>query len=239
MIIKAIAVDDEVLALHKIERFCKQVEYIDLVEKFNNPVDAEAFLMYNRIDLVFLDVQMNEFTGLELLKRLKVKPHIILTTAFSHYTLKAFELDVDDYLLKPIRFERFKKAVDKVFMRFELENSVSLTPAADEENSEFIFVKSGRKLLKVRLNDILYIEGMRDYLLIVTYRKKIDVLMVFDRMLEILPPGRFLRVHRSYIVSMSKIESVSLNAVVVGSRQIPLSKTYRNSFRERFSSFAR
>lgn len=237
MILKAIAIDDEVLALHKIERFCNQIEYIDLIGKFDNPVDAESFIRYNNVDLLFLDVQMNEYSGLELMNRLESKPHVILTTAFGHYSLKAFDLDIDDYLLKPIRFDRFKRATDKVYRRFKLEVSALNSHGAAEDDSGYIYVNSGRKLERIALNDIQYIEGMRDYLRIVTYKKKHMVLMVFSKMLDLLPDQEFIRVHRSYIVSLPKVEEVKKDSLVVYGKRIPLSKTYRKSFNEKFGNF--
>ena len=237
MMMKAIAIDDEVLALHKIERFCKQIDYIDLIGKFDNPVDAESFFRYNKVDLLFLDVQMNEYSGLELLGRLESKPHVILTTAFGHYSLKAFDLEIDDYLLKPIRFDRFKKATDKVYKIFNLEVSALNNTRATDDDSEFIYVNSGRKLERIALNDIQYIEGMRDYLRIVTYKKRYMVLTVFSKMLDLLPDKRFIRVHRSYIVSLPKVEEVKKDSLVVYGKSIPLSKTYKKSFNEKFESF--
>ncbi|MEE4115868.1 MAG: LytTR family DNA-binding domain-containing protein [Marinilabiliaceae bacterium] len=237
MILKAIAIDDEVLALHKIERFCRQVDYIDLIGKFDNPVDAESFFRYNKVDLLFLDVQMNEYSGLELLNRLESKPHVILTTAFGHYSLKAFDLEIDDYLLKPIRFDRFKKATDKVYKIFKLEVSALNNTGATDDDSAYIYVTSGRKLERIALNDIQYIEGMRDYLRIITYKKKHMVLTVFSKMLDLLPEKEFCRVHRSYIVSLHKVEEVKNNSLVVYGNSIPLSKTYRKSFNEKFGIF--
>lgn len=237
MILKAIAIDDEVLALHKIERFCNKIEYIDLIGKFDNPVDAESFIRFNKVDLLFLDVQMNEYSGLELMNRLESKPHVILTTAFGHYSLKAFDLDIDDYLLKPIRFDRFEKATDKVYKRFKLEVSALNSSQKVDDGSGYIFINSGRKLERIALNDIQYIEGMRDYLQIITYKKKHMVLTVFSKMLDMLPTKEFIRVHRSYIVSLSKIEEVKKDSLVVYGKRIPLSKTYRKSFSEKFEVY--
>lgn len=238
MRIRAIAIDDEVLALQKIARFCSQVEYIDLVERFDDPQRAWHFLKHHDIDLIFLDIQMDELSGIEFLKRLEKKPYTILTTAFSNYTLKAFELDVVDYLLKPIRYERFRQATDKVYDRAAKERDfLSSHGREDVQGDDYIFVKSGTKQVKIVLHEILYIEGMKDYLSIKTYNHNHMVLQVFDRMLEMLPAERFVRVHRSYIIALDKVESIKSRSIVIRGREIPVSKTYRQSFREAFEKY--
>lgn len=240
MRINAIAVDDEVLALQKIKRFCKQVEYINLMEIFNNPLDAIYFLKHNRVDLMFLDIQMDEISGIEMISRIDKSPLVILTTAFSHYSLKAFDLDVVDYLLKPIRFDRFRKAADRAYAKIKLEIKASdKSPEQDYSSEEkFIFIKSGRQRIKIYLNDILYIEGMKDYLAINTIKGKYLTLQVFNTMLDQLPEESFLRVHRSFIVSLDKIENVSSGKITIYQKDIPVSKTYRDKFESRFSEFA-
>lgn len=238
MRIRAIAVDDEVLALDKIERFCKQVDFINLLAKFDNPVDASYYLKHNIVDVIFLDVQMDEYTGIELIKSLDVKPKIILTTAFSQYSLKAFELDVTDYLMKPIRFDRFRMAANKARKLVQMEKSNIDTTHSVADNGDYIFVKSGRKTIKIYLNDILYIEGMKDYLSVTTYKKKFLVLMVFNKMIDLLPEDKFVRIHRSFIVAFDQIESVQADSVLICSRNIPVSKTYRSEFKTRFEKFA-
>lgn len=238
MKIRAIAIDDEVLALQKIARYCSQVDYIDLVERFDDPQRAWYFMKHHKTDLIFLDIQMDELSGIEFLKRLESKPFTILTTAFSHYTLKAFELDVVDYLLKPIRFERFKQATDKVYERFIKEQAFTKTGNRVEESpDDYIFVKSGTRQVKILLHEILFIEGMKDYLSIKTFSQRHMVLQIFDRMIEMLPAERFVRVHRSFIIALDKIETIKSKSVIIRGREIPVSITYRQSFKEAFRKF--
>jgi len=170
MKMNCIAIDDEVLALKKIERYAEKIDYLNLLGTFNNALSTFSFLKENHIDLIFLDVQMDEFTGIQLLETLKNPPYIVLTTAFDEYALKAYELDVVDYLLKPIPFERFFKAVEKVYARFIKDTPIQNMPPQTEitrqhpEKPDYTFVKSGNKTFKVYFSKILYIEGMRDYL---------------------------------------------------------------------------
>jgi DNA-binding LytR/AlgR family response regulator len=231
MKIRSIAVDDEVLALQKITRFCNQIEYIDLVATFENPLDALHYLKHNHVDLAFIDIKMDGMSGLELLGKLESPLYAILTTAFSHYSLKAFDLDVVDYLVKPIRPERFRVATDKVRERVAKDRVFRMVNDTDKEiNPEYIFLKSGYSTRKVYLRDILYIEGMRDYLSVRTYSSRILVLQIFEIMLKILPAERFLRVHRSYIIALDKIDSYNAAEVVINGRELPVSKTYRKQF---------
>jgi len=234
MILKAIAIDDEVLALQKIERFCSQINYIDLLKTFDNPLEAYYFLCDNKIDMLFLDIRMEYMSGIELLGRLEEPPYTILTTAFSQYSLKAFDLDVVDYLLKPIRPDRFKVATDKVLDRVKKDIIINSEEAKiSDTDNKYIFLKSGYKTQKVFLSDILYIEGMRDYLSVKTYRKSIVVLMTFEKILEMLPCDKFIRIHRSYIVAFNKINSYSSREVQIKDRVLPVSKTYSKEFTDR------
>ncbi len=186
MIINCITVDDEPLALEKLKDYIDKVQYLNLMASFDNGADSLNFLKKNRVDLIFLDIQMDDFTGIQLLEALKDRPKVILTTAYDQYAIKGYELDVSDYLLKPISFERFIKAVEKVYAIIEKESTVLNTLRESEihsdKKSDFIFVKSDYKLQKVRFVDILYIEGMKDYLRIVTPEKRLMVLQNFKKM---------------------------------------------------------
>lgn len=235
MKINCIAVDDEVLALKKIKRYAEKIDYLNLMETFDNALSTFSFLKENKVDLIFLDIQMDEFTGIQLLETLKDPPYVILTTAFDEYALKAYELDVIDYLLKPIPFERFVKAVEKVYARFLKENTVR-TPHNIEENSvepespEYTFIKSGSKTVKVYMDKILYIEGMRDYLQIHTEDRKIMTLLNFKKMEEILDSNKFIRVHKSYIIAIDKIDYIESNTIKIKDKLIPVSNTYKVAF---------
>jgi DNA-binding LytR/AlgR family response regulator len=231
-----IAVDDEVLALKKIKRYAEKIDYLNLLGTFDNALSTFSFLRENNIDLIFLDIQMDEFTGIQLLETLKDPPYVILTTAFDEYALKAYELDVMDYLLKPIPFERFVKAVEKVYARF-LKDKHSHTRNLQIENKdqqrekpEYTFVKSGNKTVKMYFNKILYIEGMRDYLQIHTEDSKIMTLLNFKKIQDLLDSEKFVRVHKSYIVAIDKIDYIENNAIKIRDKLIPVSSSYKIAF---------
>ncbi len=236
MKMNCIAVDDELLALKKIQRFAEKIDYLNLVGTFDNALSTFTFLRENKVDLIFLDIQMDEFTGIQLLETLKDPPYVILTTAYDEYALKAYELDVIDYLLKPIPFERFVKAVEKVYARFLKDQNHQLQPLASNnqetqnDQAEFTFIKSGNKTVKVYFNKILYIEGQRDYLQIHTEDSKIMTLLNFKKIQELLDPQRFIRVHKSYVISIDKIDYIENNAIRIKDKLIPVSNTYKVAF---------
>lgn len=236
MKMNCIAVDDELLALKKIQRFAEKIDYLNLLGTFDNALSTFTFLRENKIDLIFLDIQMDEFTGIQLLETLKDPPYVILTTAYDEYALKAYELDVVDYLLKPIPFERFVKAVEKVYARFLKDQNhyqqplVGSVTESQPEQPEFTFIKSGNKTVKVYFNKILYIEGQRDYLQIHTEDSKIMTLLNFKKIQELLDPQRFIRVHKSYVISIDKIDYIENNAIRIKDKLIPVSNTYKVAF---------
>ena len=236
MKMNCIAVDDEILALKKIKRYAEKIDYLNLLGTFDNALSTFSFLRENRVDLIFLDIQMDEFTGIQLLETIKDPPHVILTTAFDEYALKAYELDVIDYLLKPIPFERFVKAVEKVYARFlkdmNYKQSAGTEIASDNQpqKPEYTFIKSGSKTVKVYYDKILYIEGMRDYLQIHTEDSKIMTLLNFRQMEELLDPQKFVRVHKSYIISIDKIDYIESNTIKIKNKLIPVSSTYKVAF---------
>jgi len=236
MKMNCIAVDDEVLALKKIQRFAEKIDYLNLLGTFDNALSTFSFLREHKIDLIFLDIQMDEFTGIQLLETIKDPPYVILTTAYNEYALKAYELDVVDYLLKPIPFDRFVKAVEKVYARFlKDQNHKKITPSVATqipvtEPHDFTFIKSGNKTIKVYFNKILYIEGQRDYLQIHTEDSKIMTLLNFKKMQELLDPVKFVRVHKSYIIAIDKIDYIENNAIKIKDKLIPVSTTYKMAF---------
>jgi len=183
------------------------------------------------VDLLFLDIQMPEITGLSLLKIMKKKPLVVLTTAYSEYALESYELDVVDYLLKPITFSRFLQAVDKVNSRL---SSLSSQPEKITPNPSqpFIFVKDGTKLVKVKWDDILFIEGLKDYVTIHTKQQKVVSLQRLKSLEEQLPSDQFIRIHNSFIVSLSAIDTIHKNEVHVGPATLPISDSYKKSFRD-------
>ncbi len=237
MKMNCIAVDDEVLALKKIRRYAEKIDYLNLMGTFDNALSTFSFLRENKIDLIFLDIQMDEFTGIQLLETLKDPPYVILTTAFDEYALKAYELDVMDYLLKPIPFERFVKAVEKVYARFLKDSQLQTRPqlrvdnaTVQPEKADYTFVKSGNKTVKMYFNKILYIEGMRDYLQIHTEDAKIMTLLNFKTIQDLLDPQKFIRVHKSYIVAIDKIDYIENNAIKIRDKLIPVSSSYKIAF---------
>ncbi len=235
MKMNCIAVDDEILALKKIKRYADKIDYLNLLGTFDNALSTFSFLRENKVDLIFLDIQMDEFTGIQLLETIKDPPYVILTTAFDEYALKAYELDVMDYLLKPIPFERFVKAVEKVYARFLKDVQHKNLQTTDktqqkQESPEYTFIKSGNKTVKVYFNKILYIEGMRDYLQIHTEDSKIMTLLNFKTIQEILDPKKFIRVHKSYIIALDKIDYIENNTIKIRNKVIPVSNSYKVAF---------
>ena len=222
-----IAVDDEALALEKIVSFVERLPFLTLKTTFDNPVKALAYLTENKIDLLFLDIQMEKMTGLDLLTALSEKPQVILSTAYSEYALKGYEFEVTDYLLKPYTFERFTQAVNKAVKR------LSEKTVTKETVQDFIFVKTDYRLVKVMLSDILYIEGMRDFRCIVTPKSKILTQQTFGSFEKQLPASQFVRIHKSHIVSLSKIESIERHRVKIGSALLPVSESYMDEFYRR------
>jgi len=236
MIIKCIAIDDEPLALDKIEGYVNQVPYLKLEGRFCNALAALPYLKGNTIDLLFLDIQMDGLTGIQLLESLTVKPRVILTTAFDQYALKGFELNVTDYLLKPISFSRFLKAVEKVYdhMAQQSKTTTQAAPSNTEAaQKDFIFVKSGSQFEKISFAEILYIEGMKDYLRIHTPAKKVMTLMSFSEIEKMLPSENFVRIHKSYIVAINKIEVIDRAFVKIGGNNLPIGDVFRKTFRQK------
>lgn len=232
MKINCIAIDDEPLALDIIKDYAGRVPFLKLIKTFSKAVDSIEFLKKNTIDLVFLDIQMDGITGIQLLNTLKQKPLVIFTTAYDKYALQGFDLDVTDYLLKPIAFERFVKASDKVYERIvKIINSVA---GKNDSNSQrlqdYIFVKTEFRLQKINFDEIFYIEGMGDYLRIVTKQGKIMTLQNFRRMENILPESDFCRVHKSFMISLKNISCIEKSHIKINEKEIPISDFYRNNF---------
>lgn len=261
MTLTCIIVEDEPLARNLLTQYIMKMPALTLHQAFSNPLEAMAFLRNTPTDILFLDIQMPEITGITLLKVLQKKPIVILTTAYSEYAIEGYELDVTDYLLKPITFERFLKAVEKATQRIisTQPNTISGEKIAEkrldteggdsnvheEMKSEqignasenagfqpFIFVKDGTKLVKVRLHDILYIEGLKDYVTIYTKQKKIVTLQRLKVLETQLPENQFIRIHNSYIVSLEAIDIVHKERVQIGNAFLPISDTYRKAFKE-------
>lgn len=227
MQISCIAIDDEPLALEKIEGFIKKIPYLNLVKTFDNPVEAIGWLKDNKPGIIFLDIQMEPLSGIQFLESMAVNSRIIITSAYNEYAIKGYDLNVTDYLLKPFSFQRFVQAVNKA-MDY-ISNSEG-SKAEKRENENFIFVKTEYRYEKVDLDEIIYIEGMKDYLRIICKNRKIMTLQSFSKIEELLPPRNFCRVHKSYIVAIDKIKSVERGVISISDVRIPVSNTYRDTF---------
>lgn len=227
--IKAIIVDDEPLALDVLETYIEQMPNVELVQKCENAIEANEALKNHKVDLMFLDIQMPQITGVEFLKSLKNPPAVIFTTAYPEYAVEGFELDAADYLLKPISMDRFMKAVNKVSEK--LTGSSASSSGVVEMEGDFIFVKADKKLIKVDFDDILYIEGLKDYVIIRQTAGRVITLQTMKSLEDKLPDTIFKRVHRSYIVNINKINAVVGNMLEVtekgATKHLPIGKNYR------------
>jgi len=225
MKINCVIIEDEPLALERLKNYVEKVSYLNLVAFFDNGIEAIGFLKTQNIDLVFLDIQMDGFTGIQLLESITQRPEVIITTAFDQYALKGFELNVADYLLKPYTFERFVQSTNRIFDR--------LQKASRQEPRTFLFIKTEYRLEKVQLENILFIEGMRDYRRIHTLDKRIMTLQTFKELEQELPSMQFCRVHKSYLVALSKIESIERDRIRIQDEYIPISETFKEEFLRR------
>jgi len=227
--INCIAVDDEPLALDLLEDNIKKVPFLNLVSKCENAISAIEFLQNEKIDLVFSDIEMPGLSGLNMIKALKNKPLIIFITAYEKYALQGFELDVIDYLLKPVLFERFLKAANKAreYMNYSIE---SISQEKNNSESDFIFVKADYKIIKIFIKDILFIEGLKDYIKIYTGEKQpILTLSSLKAIENKLNTSDFIRVHKSFIISVTKIDSISKSRINIEKHEIPISENYREN----------
>lgn len=232
--LRCVAVDDEPWALALIEDYIHKTPFLELVYKSNSAIDALEFLQHAQVDLLFLDIQMPELTGMQLMKLSQNKVPVILTTAYSEYALEGYEYNVVDYILKPITFDRFYKAAEKArqqILRAETFTETSISQP--ENNNDFMFIKTDGKLIRVPFEDILYIEGLKDYLSVVTKEEKLITLQSLKNMEELLPGSNFIRVHKSFIVALNKIDTVEKNRVFIREDVIPIGETYKEFFLKR------
>lgn len=232
-------IDDEPLAQEILEAYIAKVSFLELKGIFVSPLEAAGSLEKDKPDLLFLDINMPDLDGLSFIPMLNPKPMIILTTAYDQYALKAFELEVKDYLLKPFSFERFYKGV----LRLYQEQSLKLQPGikeikpAPKSEQEYIFLKVGHRIRKVATGDILFVEGMKDYLRIHTSEEKIMTLLNFAKLEELLPSQDFARVHRSFLVAIKKIDHIEKNRIRIADQVIPISDTYADAFHKMLKGF--
>ena len=231
--IKCLIVDDEPMARDILRRYIEKVPILQLAGECGNAIDAMVFLHNSPVDLIFLDIKMPHLSGTEFVKSLRNIPKVIFTTAYKEYALEGFELDIVDYLLKPIRFDRFLRALSKAFPQKKEELTGSLSPVQVPEgknNSGFIYVKADRKMIKVLLDDILYIESARDYLKLFTSDTTLVTRQTLSSVEAMLSGNDFIRIHRSYIISLKKINSFTHETVEIGNTELPIGKFYLHSF---------
>ena len=222
---KCFIVDDEPLALNVIEQHLSKFSQFEVCGKSTDPIEALAQIKLLQPDLLFLDIQMPEITGLELIESIQNKPEIIITTAYREYAVEGFELNVLDYLVKPIPFKRFIKAIEKF-----LEQKLSHVAAPIQHEHASIFVKADRKTIKIALDDILYIEGVKDYVKIVLTSQKIITKVSIGNFFKDLPKDRFIQVHKSFIVARNKISAYTAQDVEIGDLEIPIGRMYKEAF---------
>jgi DNA-binding LytR/AlgR family response regulator len=228
-VIKCIIVEDETLAQNVLQSHLQKLDRFELVAVCNNALEARAVLNSQDIDLMFLDIQLPGMTGLHFLRTLQNPPLVVLTTAYSEYAVESYEFNVIDYLLKPISFERFCKAVNKIV------DGKLLTHTSKEKSSpptDHIFIKSNSKFIKVNFSEIIYIEGMKDYLKIHTRDYKLVTLQTMNDMEKILPVKQFIRVHKSYIVAVNHIKSIFGNSIELGNETLPIGISYKDKVME-------
>src|SRR5436190_6053597 len=226
--IKCIIVDDEPMARDVIRRYVQKISTLKLVGEFGNAIDATIFLQEQSVDMIFLDIKMPQLSGTEFVRSLRNVPKIIFTTAHKEYAHEGFELDVIDYLLKPIRFDRFLRAVNKAFPQKlqEVEVITSVAPEENKQATSFIYLRVDRKMIKVLLDNILYIESDKDYVKVFTEKGFIITRQTIASVEAMLSENQFIRVHRSYIISLNKLKSYTAETVEIGNKEIPIGKLY-------------
>ena len=228
MKLKCLIVDDEPLAIEVIESHLDKLEGIEVIATCDNALQAFEILQKRSVDLMFLDIQMPKLTGIDFLKTLTRPPKVIITTAYRDYALEGYELDVVDYLLKPISFERFLKAINKVY-KTESVFSHSLESGSELGSQDaYIYLKADKKMVKVMMDDILYIESLKDYVRVKTRQKEVITHQKISYLEEKLPEDAFLRIHRSFMVAINKIETYSAVMIEVPGKELPIGRNYKN-----------
>lgn len=237
-ILNCVIVDDEPLAREVVRRFIERVPALHLTAECSNAIQAIPVLQEKEVHVLFVDIQMPEILGTEFIKILKNPPMIIITTAYPQYALEGYELDVVDYLLKPIQFERFLKAINKIFQLKGISSPSSHQPSEKNEPKQdsHLYFRMDRKMVKVMINDIIYIEGMKNYIKVVTEKGTIITKNSMSAVEAMLPEDKFLRVHRSYIILKSKIRSFSNEMIGIGNVEIPIGKLFKNEVMKSLSS---
>lgn len=231
MKLKCLIVDDEQLALDILEEYINRLDMLELVERCNNAMEAFNILQQQQIDLLFVDIQMPHLSGIELVRNLSHPPKIIFTTAYREYALDSYELNALDYLLKPISFDRFLRGVSKAFPQLPIKASNdAITPHEDrcDNQDTFVYIKSEKKMVRVFLKDILYIESLASYVQLYTQERKIICYKKISDFEDKLSKHQFLRVHRSFIISLNHVEAFTSSQIEIKGREIPIGRNYKN-----------
>jgi len=230
MKIKCIIIDDEALAISVIESHLQNFDTIEIVATYTNPIQAYEIIERENIDLIFLDINMPQINGMEFIENLNHKPAIVITTAYSEYAVKSYELNVLDYLVKPIPFDRFLKTINKVYQNVFPVNRAGDNPIQQEPN---IFLKANKKLVKVNLNDINYIESLKDYVKVATSTEDYIVHKSLTSITEELPAAAFIRIHRSFTISINKVIAIDGNLIELPNKRIPIGRNYIKQTKDR------
>lgn len=230
MKIKCVIIDDERLAIEVIENHLKNFDHVEIIASFENPLKAYPLLEQEKIDVIFLDINMPQMTGFSFIENLSNRPLIVITTAYREYAVKSFELSVLDYLVKPIPFNRFLKTMNKVYQQVYVNNAGGDTNLQQEPH---IFLKVNKKLIKINLNDILFIESLKDYIKVITTIGDYVVHKSLTAITEELPQSNFIRVHRSFTISINKIIALEGNTIEISNKKIPIGRNYLKKTKER------
>ncbi|WPU90912.1 LytTR family DNA-binding domain-containing protein [Mucilaginibacter sabulilitoris] len=228
MMLKFVVIDDEPLALEVLDGYLKKLDGVHSASLFSHTAEALLYLENHQVDVLLLDIKMPEMTGIEFLKALSDPPLTIFTTAYRNYAFEGYELGVIDFLLKPISFTRFNQSISKVREFLELKMQHSKIEAISDESENFVFVKSGVQRIKLQFDDVIYIQGLKDYAIVFTHSGKILLKGSIKAMLDIFPNNRFVRVHKSFIVSIQKITRLESNQVLLNSQQIPIGRHFKD-----------
>lgn len=220
--IRCLLVDDEHLALEILELYCSKIDYLDVVGTCKNADEAAFFLQHNKVDLLLLDIQMPRLNGMEWYKNLSSKPLVIFCTAFQHFAVESYEVNAIDYLLKPFSLERFNKAIEKTKEIIEKKTN-------KETIEQSIFVRSDRKEIRVKIDDILFIQSMSNYYVVTTTEKKIIGYGSISTLESTLQAFNFIRIHRSYLVAKNKIGAIATNSIIVSTYELPIGRNYRKN----------
>ncbi len=231
-----IVVDDEPLALDLIKGYILKTDSLNLIDSFTNPFKALNYLLNNKVELIFLDINMPELSGIQLLKSLPYQPKVIFTTAYSEYGAESYEYNAVDYLLKPFKYDRFMRAINKLSDKGEQNNSIESNESLTKTH-DILFIKSGTQIHKIRIDDISFIEAQGNYVYIHSKDKKTMSLMSMNDILKELPSAEFLRIHKSYIVAIAYIDVIEKHQVIVTDKAIPIGVTYREFFHQQIDQF--